>query len=151
MILDSSLEKVDEFLHISRRMRRDRAAERGRRHGPEPGRHVLAAAGYLPPVAGAVAQELIDVAAVVNALRAALPPRQMYEHVTRRQAFPHVRDYPKPGRRYFGPRRSDRPAVLKTTLRRRVSRGTSLAHSNPEGIPMARDLPAPFPLDPVPG
>ena len=32
-----------------------------------------AAAGYLPPVAGAIAQEVIDVAAVLNAVRVALP------------------------------------------------------------------------------
>ncbi|MGA8595803.1 MAG: hypothetical protein WB676_13885 [Bryobacteraceae bacterium] len=34
---------------------------------------LIAAAGYLPPVAGAIAQEVIDVAAVLNALRVALP------------------------------------------------------------------------------
>jgi cation transport ATPase len=38
---------------------------------------ILAAMGYLPPVAGAVAQEIIDVLAVVNALRAAMPPRTL--------------------------------------------------------------------------
>ena len=31
----------------------------------------LAAAGYLPPIAGALAQEAIDVLAILNALRAA--------------------------------------------------------------------------------
>jgi len=35
----------------------------------------VAAAGYLPPVAGAVAQEVIDVLAVANALRVAIPPK----------------------------------------------------------------------------
>jgi cation transport ATPase len=35
----------------------------------------LAAAGWLSPVGGAVAQEVIDVLAVLNALRAAWPPR----------------------------------------------------------------------------
>jgi hypothetical protein len=34
---------------------------------------LLAAGGYLPPVAGALAQEAIDVAPVLNALRVALP------------------------------------------------------------------------------
>ena len=34
---------------------------------------LLAFGGYLPPVAGAVAQEVIDLAAVLNALRAATP------------------------------------------------------------------------------
>ena len=36
---------------------------------------ILAATGHLPPVAGAITQEIIDVFAVVNALRAAFPPR----------------------------------------------------------------------------
>ena len=35
VIMDSSLEKVDEFMHISRRMRRIAPPERGRRHGVE--------------------------------------------------------------------------------------------------------------------
>ena len=33
----------------------------------------LAAAGLLPPVSGAIAQEIIDLAAVLNALRASRP------------------------------------------------------------------------------
>jgi cation transport ATPase len=40
----------------------------------------LAATGYLPPVAGAVLQEVIDVLAVVNALRLALPPRSLTDY-----------------------------------------------------------------------
>jgi cation transport ATPase len=39
----------------------------------------IAAAGYLPPVAGAIAQELIDVAAVLNALRVAMPSNDLRE------------------------------------------------------------------------
>ena len=38
---------------------------------------LLAAAGWLNPVAGAVTQEAIDVIAVLNALRVALPPKQL--------------------------------------------------------------------------
>ena len=38
---------------------------------------LLAANGWLTPVAGAVAQEAIDVVAVLNALRVALPPKQL--------------------------------------------------------------------------
>jgi cation transport ATPase len=34
----------------------------------------VAAAGYLPPVAGALAQEAIDLAVVINALRVATAP-----------------------------------------------------------------------------
>jgi cation transport ATPase len=38
---------------------------------------VFAGLGYLSPVAGAIAQELIDVLAVLNALRAAIPPKTL--------------------------------------------------------------------------
>jgi hypothetical protein len=41
---------------------------------------LIAAAGLLLPVAGAVVQEIIDVAAVANALRVALPPRQLTDY-----------------------------------------------------------------------
>jgi cation transport ATPase len=40
----------------------------------------LAAAGWLTPVAGAIAQEAIDVAAVLQALRAAWPPRTLSDY-----------------------------------------------------------------------
>jgi cation transport ATPase len=38
---------------------------------------MVAAAGYLPPVGGAVAQEIIDVFVVANALRAGFPPKAL--------------------------------------------------------------------------
>jgi hypothetical protein len=38
---------------------------------------VVAAAGHLPPVAGAITQEVIDVFAVLNALRASIAPRML--------------------------------------------------------------------------
>jgi cation transport ATPase len=41
---------------------------------------LIAAAGYLPPVAGAVTQEIIDVVAVLNALRASLTPRVLSDY-----------------------------------------------------------------------
>jgi hypothetical protein len=40
----------------------------------------LAAAGYLPPVAGAIMQEVIDVVAVLNALRVAFPPKTLTDY-----------------------------------------------------------------------
>ena len=40
----------------------------------------FAAAGYLPPVAGAIAQEGIDVFAVLNALRVNLPVRSLTDY-----------------------------------------------------------------------
>ena len=38
---------------------------------------VAAALGYLPPIEGAIAQEIIDLAAVLNAVRTALPFHRM--------------------------------------------------------------------------
>ncbi|MFN0051869.1 MAG: hypothetical protein ACKV0T_06740, partial [Planctomycetales bacterium] len=40
----------------------------------------LAAAGWLSPVAGAITQEVIDVLAVVKALRVAWPPRDVTDY-----------------------------------------------------------------------
>jgi cation transport ATPase len=38
---------------------------------------VIAALGYLPPIYGALAQEGIDLAVILNALRALVPPRSV--------------------------------------------------------------------------
>jgi P-type E1-E2 ATPase len=77
VILDTSLEKVDEFLHISRRLRAIALQSAVGGMAVSLLGMAVAAFGYLPPVAGAVAQEVIDVAAVVNALRVAFPPRRL--------------------------------------------------------------------------
>jgi cation transport ATPase len=39
----------------------------------------FAATGHLSPVSGAIAQEVIDVLAVLNALRAAFPPKVIHD------------------------------------------------------------------------
>lgn len=77
VILDTSLEKVDEFLHISGRMRRVALQSALGGMALSLAGMLAAAAGMLPPVAGAIVQEVIDVAAVVNALRVALRPREL--------------------------------------------------------------------------
>ena len=77
VILDSSLARVDEFLHISRRMRTIALQSAVGGMALSVGGMLLASTGWLTPVAGAVTQEVIDVLAVVNALRAALPPRHL--------------------------------------------------------------------------
>ena len=41
----------------------------------------MAAAGLLPPVVGAIAQEVIDLGAVLNALRVALPTKALRDEV----------------------------------------------------------------------
>ena len=79
VIMDNSLRKVDEFMHISRRMRTIALQSAVGGMGLSIAGMLFASAGWLTPVEGAIGQELIDVAAVVNALRAALPPRQMYD------------------------------------------------------------------------
>ena len=81
VIMDNSLEKVDEFMHISRRMRIIALQS-------AVGGMVLsvigmafAATGHLSPVSGAITQEVIDVLAVLNALRAAFPPKLIHDRL----------------------------------------------------------------------
>lgn len=77
VILETSLSRVDELIHIAKRMRRI-ALESAI------GGMVLsmigmltAAFGFLPPIGGAIAQELIDLAAVLNAVRVVIVPRSL--------------------------------------------------------------------------
>lgn len=80
VILEGSLRKVDEFLHISRRVRMIalQSALGGMLFSAVG--MAIAAAGYLSPVAGAVLQELIDVVAIANALRVSIPPRTLTDY-----------------------------------------------------------------------
>jgi heavy metal translocating P-type ATPase len=75
VVLDNSLKKVDEFMHISRRMRAIALQSAVGGMLLSIGGMAFAASGYLSPVNGAIAQEVIDVLAVLNALRAAFPPK----------------------------------------------------------------------------
>lgn len=77
VILDSSLEKLDVLLHIGTRMRTIALQSAIGGMALSIVGMILAALGYLTPVAGALAQEVIDVVAVLNALRAAFPPRSL--------------------------------------------------------------------------
>jgi len=72
VVLDSSLERVDDLLHIGRRMRRIALQSALGGIGLSVVGMALAVAGLLTPVAGAVAQEVIDLVAVLNAARVAL-------------------------------------------------------------------------------
>jgi heavy metal translocating P-type ATPase len=73
--MENSLKKVDEFMHISRRMRSIALQSAVGGMLLSVGGMMFATAGYLTPVAGAICQEIIDVLAVLNALRAAFPPK----------------------------------------------------------------------------
>lgn len=77
VILDPSLRKVDELIHIGRRMKRIALQSAVGGMALSIIGMFIAAAGYLPPVAGAVTQEIIDVLAVLNAVRVALPGQDL--------------------------------------------------------------------------
>ena len=79
VIMDNSLKRVDEFMHISRRMRSIALQSAVGGMALSVIGMGFAATGHLSPVAGAIAQEVIDVLAVLNALRAAFPPRLIHD------------------------------------------------------------------------
>lgn len=77
VVMDSSLRKVDELMHIARRTR-SIALQTALGGMALSGIGMLfAAAGYLPPLVGAIAQEVIDLVAVLNALRITIPGSQL--------------------------------------------------------------------------
>lgn len=75
VVLESSLAKIDEFIHIGRRMLGIALQSAVGGMVLSFGGMLWAASGRLSPVSGALGQEIIDVLAVLNALRAAFPPR----------------------------------------------------------------------------
>jgi heavy metal translocating P-type ATPase len=85
VILESSLAKVDEFLHVSRRMRSLALQSAVGGMALSVIGMLIAALGYLPPVPGAIMQEVVDVLAVFNALRVAIPPKALSDYASKRQ------------------------------------------------------------------
>ena len=79
VVMDNSLKKVDEFMHISRRMRFIALQSAVGGMALSVIGMVFAATGHLSPVSGAITQEVIDVLAVLNALRAAFPPSVIHD------------------------------------------------------------------------
>ena len=79
VVMDNSLQKVDEFMHISRRMRIIALQSAVGGMALSVIGMVFAATGHLNPVGGAITQEVIDILAVLNALRAALPPKVIHD------------------------------------------------------------------------
>jgi len=77
VVMESSLEKVDEFLHISKRMRTIALQSAVGGMALSIVGMVIAAFGFLPPVAGAISQEVIDVVAIMNSLRTIWKPSIM--------------------------------------------------------------------------
>lgn len=79
VVMDNSLKKIDEFMHISRRMRSIALQSAVGGMALSLIGMAFASFGYLTPVAGAIIQEVIDIAAVLNALRAAFPPKVIHD------------------------------------------------------------------------
>ena len=77
VIIDSSLSKVDEWIHLSYRLRRVALQSAIGGMLLSGVGMLFAAFGLLSPVAGAVAQEAIDLVAVLNALRTARQPAEL--------------------------------------------------------------------------
>jgi heavy metal translocating P-type ATPase len=77
VVLDNKLTKVDEFMHIGRRMKSIAMQSALGGMALSVVAMFLSAFGYLTPVSGAIVQEGIDVLAVLNAMRAAWPPKNL--------------------------------------------------------------------------
>ncbi|NBV46196.1 MAG: heavy metal translocating P-type ATPase [Planctomycetia bacterium] len=80
VVMDSSLVRVDELFHIARRLRRIALQSAVGGMLASVLGMAAAAAGWLPPTAGALLQEAIDVVAVVNALRMAWGPGRLSDY-----------------------------------------------------------------------
>jgi heavy metal translocating P-type ATPase len=80
VIMDSSLIKVDELFHIGERMRKIALQSAIGGMALSLVGMGFAGLGYLTPVAGAITQEVIDVIAILNAFRAAIPPKTLSDY-----------------------------------------------------------------------
>ena len=72
VVLDSSLERLDDLIHIGARMRRIALKSVIGGMGLSIIGMILAVFGLLTPIMGAVAQEIIDILAIANAARVAI-------------------------------------------------------------------------------
>jgi heavy metal translocating P-type ATPase len=80
VIMDTSLRRVDELFHLARRMRRVALQSAVGGMALSVIGMCIAFGGWLPPVAGAIFQELVDVAAVLNALRAGIAGGELSDY-----------------------------------------------------------------------
>jgi heavy metal translocating P-type ATPase len=80
VIMDTSLKRVDELFHLARRMRRIALQSAVGGMALSVVGMFIAFGGWLPPVGGAVFQEVIDLGAVLNALRAAVPGGELSDY-----------------------------------------------------------------------
>jgi heavy metal translocating P-type ATPase len=73
VVLQSSLESVDELIHIGKRLRRIALTSALGGMGLSAIGMAASALGYLEPIEGAILQEVIDLLAILNSLRMILP------------------------------------------------------------------------------
>jgi cation transport ATPase len=78
--MEQSLERVDELFHIAGRLRSIAMQSAVGGMAASLVGMGFAAAGLLPPAAGALVQEAIDVAAVMNALRVSWRPGTLSDY-----------------------------------------------------------------------
>jgi len=83
VVMDTALERIDELLHIGRRLRAIALQSAVGGMAASIVGMGLAAAGLLPPAIGALFQEAIDVAAVLNALRVSWDPGSLSDYQDR--------------------------------------------------------------------
>ena len=77
VIMEPSLTRVDELMHIAQRFRKIALQSALGGIVLSVGGMFLAAFGFLPPVAGAIVQEVIDLGSILNSLRMAIPPKEL--------------------------------------------------------------------------
>ena len=80
VVMDQALERVDELFHIAGRMRSIALQSAVGGMAASVVGMGFAAAGFLPPAAGALVQEAIDVVAVLNALRVSWRPGDLSDY-----------------------------------------------------------------------
>jgi P-type E1-E2 ATPase len=80
VIMDTSLKRIDELFHLARRMRRIALQSGLGGMALSIVGMFIAFGGWLPPVGGAVFQEIIDLGAVLNASRAAVPGGELSDY-----------------------------------------------------------------------
>jgi P-type E1-E2 ATPase len=80
VVLETALGKIDELMHIGQRMRGIALQSALGGIAASILGMIAAAFGFLPPIWGAIGQELIDLLAVLNAVRVALPTEDLKDY-----------------------------------------------------------------------
>ncbi len=80
VVLETALGKIDELMHIGQRMRGIALQSALGGMAASVLGMIAAAFGFLPPIWGAIGQELIDLFAVLNAVRVALPTDDLQDY-----------------------------------------------------------------------